>query len=220
MGKLVPLYKYAYLTYDISMVVKKKRPLERIQEILQEQKGILRTADLVKRGIPRTYLSILEQNGEIERVSRGVYAATRSLTDEMTALQSRFQRAVFSHETAMYLWDLTDRSPLFFSVTVPAGYNASSLKEQGVKVYFIKRELYPLGFATMESLQGNKIRAYDLERTICDIVRSRNQMDVQFVNEALKRYVSKPEINLDLLYRDAKQFGVEKILRDYIEVLL
>ena len=202
------------------MVVKKKHPLERIREILQEQNGTLRTADLAKRGIPRTYLSILEQNGEIERVSRGVYAATGSLTDEMAALQARFQRAVFSHETALYLWDLTDRSPLFFSVTVPTGYNPSSLKEQVVKVYFIKRELYPLGLATMESPQGNEIRVYDLERTICDVVRSRNQMDIQFVNEALKRYANKPERNLDLLYRYAKQFGIEKILRDYIEVLL
>ena len=202
------------------MAVKKKHPLERIRGILQEQNGILRTADLAKRGIPRTYLSILEQNGEIERVSRGVYAATDSITDDMAALQARFQRAVFSHETALYLWNLTDRSPLFFSVTVPAGYNPSSLKEQGVKVYFIKRELYPLGLATMESPQGNEIRAYDMERTICDVVRSRNQMDVQFVNEALKRYVSKPERNLDLLYHYARQFGIEKILRDYIEVLL
>jgi hypothetical protein len=51
-------------------------------------------------------------------------------------------------------------------------------------------------------------------------MRSRNQIDVQLVYEALKRYVSKKERNIDLLYRYAKQFRIQKIVREYIEVLL
>jgi len=207
--------------YNISMVVKDKaNPIVKIRDILKEQNGILLTADLLNYGIPRTYLSILEKSGEIQRISRGVYSAAGSMIDEMAGLQARYKGAIFSHETALYLLELTDRTPLFYSVTVPAGYNATSLKAKGAKVYFVNRGLYLLGLITVKSPHGNDIKTFNLERTICDVLRSRNQIDVQKINEALKRYVSKKERNIDLLYRYARQFRVQKIVREYIEVLL
>ena len=102
--------------------------------ILREQNGILFTSDLAKLGIPRTYLSILEATGEIQKVSRGVYSAANSMADEMAGLQMKYKRAIFSHETALYFWELTDRTPLAYSVTVPTGYNATLLKASGAKV--------------------------------------------------------------------------------------
>ena len=125
-------------------VTNNKKPIERIQEILKDQNGILLTSDLLKHGIPRTYLSILEKNGVIQRISRGIYSATRYMVDDMVAIQSRYKGVLFSHETAAYLLDLTDRTPLFYSVTVPSGYNANSLKANRVKVYYVNRELYQL----------------------------------------------------------------------------
>ncbi len=198
----------------------KQKPVKKVREILKDKNGILLASDLSKHDIPRTYLSILEKKGEIQRVARGVYSAVDSLTDEMVGLQARYKSAVFSHETALYLWELTDRSPLFYSVTIPSGYNATSLKAGGAKVYYIKPDLHSLGLTTVKSPHSNDIKSYNLERTICDIVRSRNQMDIQFVNEALKRYVTRKDKNIDLLYSYAAQFRIQKIIRAYIEVLL
>jgi predicted transcriptional regulator of viral defense system len=215
------LYNHACLTYNISMVVKfKANPIEKIRDILRDQNGILLTSDLAKYEIPRTYLSILEMNGEIQRVSRGVYSDKNYMIDEMVSIQSRYKGAIFSHETALYLLELTDRSPLFYSVTVPTGYNASSLKAGGAKVYFVNRDLYLLGLTSMKSLHGNDIKTFNLERTICDVMRSRNRIDVQFINESLKRYVGKKERNIDLLYNYALQFSIQKIIKETIEVLL
>jgi len=203
------------------MVVKNEvRPIAKLRGILENQKGIILTSDLPKHGIPRLYLSVLENKGEIQRVSRGVYTASNSIMDEMVILQIRYKRAIFSHETALYLHDLTDRTPLFYTVTVPAGYNATTLKAEGSKVFFVNRDLYLLGLITMKSSHGNDIKTFDLERTICDLLRSRNQVDVQFVNDALKRYVVNKTRNIDLLYRYAKSFGIQKIVRQYLEVLL
>ena len=203
------------------MVVKKAaNPIDKIREILKDQNGFLLTSDLSTRGISRTYLSILEKNREIQRISRGVYAAANSFVDEMVSLQARYKGAIFSHETALYLHGLTDRTPLYYSVTVPTGYNATSLKAGGAKVFFVNRGLYPLGLITMKSPHGNDIKSFDLERTICDLLRSRNQVDVQFVNEALKKYVINKTRNIDLLYSYAKRFRIQKLVREYIEVLL
>ena len=125
------------------MVVKNEaNPIDKIRDILRDQNGILSTSDLAKFGIPRTYLSILVKNSEIQRISRGVYSAANYLIDEMASIQARYKGAIFSHETALYLLGLTDRTPLFYSVTVPAGYNASPLKASAVKVYFVNRSLF------------------------------------------------------------------------------
>ena len=203
------------------MAVKNKaNPIEIIRNILKDQNGILLTSDLIKYGIPRTYLSILEKNSEIQRISRGVYSAANYIVDEMVSIQARYKGAIFSHETALYLLELTDRTPLFYSVTVPAVYNATPLKASGAKVYFVNRGLYLLGSITMKSPHGNDIKTFNLERTICDVLRSRNQIDVQFVNEALKKYVIHKDRNIDQLYNYAKQFRIQKIVRETIEVLL
>jgi predicted transcriptional regulator of viral defense system len=203
------------------MVVKNKsRHLERLRNAIKNQNGILLTSDLAQFHIPRVYLSLLEQSGEIERVSRGVYKTPSTLEDEMLIFQSRYKPSVYSHETALFLHDLTDRTPLTYSVSVPSGYHSSLLNKSGYKIYYVNRKSLNLGVAAMQSPQGNEIRVTNLERTICDILRSRNQIDTQYINDALKRYVTRKEKNINLLYQYAKAFRIQKIVRQYIEILL
>jgi predicted transcriptional regulator of viral defense system len=203
------------------MVVKHElSQLERIRKLLEDQHGTLLTSDLAKFNIPRIYLSILEHNGEIERVSRGIYRLVASIDDEMFNFQVRYKSSIFSHETALYLHDLTDRTPLSYSISIPVGYHSISLNEGGHKIFYINRDLFALGVILMKSPHGNEIRTTNLERTICDVLRSRNQIDIQFVNEALKKYVIHKDRNIDQLYNYASRFRIQKIVRTYIEILL
>jgi predicted transcriptional regulator of viral defense system len=195
-------------------------PLEKIRKLLKDQRGVIFTSNFTQLNIPRTYLSMLEKNKEIERVARGVYKTPSSIEDEMYVFQVAYKSTIYSHETALYLHDLTDRSPLAYSVSVPVGYHSAALNNSGHKVFYVNRKLCYLGVVTINSPHGNKIKVTDLERTICDVVRSRNQMDVQFVNAALKRYVSRKDKNLNRLYGYAKSFRVQKLIRQYIEILL
>lgn len=213
------VYIYAYLIYNISMNVKLNHK-QKIREMMESQNGVIFTSDLAKFNIPREYLSLMEKNGEIERISRGIYTNIDSLPDEMFFIQAIYKNTIFSHETALYLLDLSDRTPIDFSVTVPSGYNATALKENRIKVYFINRKHLTLGLTNRKSGFGNPIRSYNMERTICDIVRNRNQIDIQILNDALKRYALRKEKNIDLLYEYAKKLRVFKIIREYIELML
>ena len=79
----------------MSMIVKNElSQLEKIRKLLDDQHGSLLTSDLAKFNIPRIYLSILEKNGEIERVSRGVYRLVGSIDDEMFNFQIRFKSSI------------------------------------------------------------------------------------------------------------------------------
>jgi len=138
----------------------------------------------------------------------------------MLLYQLRKGKMVYSHETALFLNDLTDRDPVAYCVTVPTGYNTSKLKQDGLIVHTIKKELLDLGICTKQTTFGNDIRTYNMERTICDILRDRKNQDVAVVSDALKRYVRRSDKDLNRLMRYAGILRIEKVLRNYLEVLL
>ena len=81
-------------------------------------------------------------------------------------------------------------------------------------------KLLDVGKRTVKSNQGNEIPMYDLERTICDLVRSRSSIEIQDFNAVLKAYVGRKDKDLNKLMKYAKLFRVDKIIRNYMEVLL
>ena len=126
----------------------------------------------------------------------------------------------FSHETALFFHDLTDREPLAYSVTVKTGYNPTRLKGEGAQVFTIKAELHEVGLTTAQTPFGHDVPVYDKERTMCDVLRSRSHIEMQTFQGALKAYARRSDKDLRTLMRYAKLFRVEKILRQYLEVLL
>lgn len=193
---------------------------EKLEKLIIEKKGLIITKEVEEQGIPRYYLTKFTRENKLERMGQGVYLTPDAFDDEMYRLQVKSQRIIFSHETSLHLHELTDRDPLEWSVTIPRGYNGSNLKETGIKVYTIKKELHLIGVTQLKTLYGRPIKVYDKERTICDIVRNRNNMDVAILNEAIKRYLDNKDKNIPLLLRYAKELGVQNTIRSYMEILL
>lgn len=194
--------------------------LDKLEDLLKAKNGILLTKDVIEVGISKQLLSTYVKQGYIERVAHGVYLSNDALEDEMYVLQVRSNLAVFSHETALFHHDLSDRDPLNYTITIPTGYNASKFKESGIEVYYVKRELLELGLIIGKTVFGREVRIYDKERTICDVIRSRNNMDISIVNDSLKRYIASKDKDISKLLKYAKAFKIDKVLRTYLEVLL
>jgi len=193
---------------------------EKLSALLQENNGFLKTADAVAEGISRTALGDFVRKHSLERVAHGLYISQDAWEDGMFVIQVRYPEAVFSHESALYLLNLANREPAPFSVTFRAGTNATGLSRQGVKVYKVKEELFGEGIITTRSPSGHMVRAYNAERTICDLFRSRRNIEIQDLQDAVKTYIRLKEKNIPLLMRYAKMFSVEKPVRQYLEVLL
>ena len=155
-----------------------------------------------------------------KKLSQGVYLAPDSWEDGMYALQQRFCKAVFSHETALYLLGLSEREPFQYEVTVPHGYNATNLKNQNAVVYSVKPEWYSLGIIETETPMGNSVKIYNTERTLCDIFKTNCHIEIQDKQFAVKEYIRQKEKNIPLLLEYAKTLKVEKAVKQYLEVLL
>lgn len=193
---------------------------EQIEKLISVNGGIIQTAQVIKAGISKTlFYQYIKENG-LEQILHGVYATQDTWTDAMFLLHLRCKQAVFSHETALFFHDLTDREPLAYEITVKTGYNPAKLKADGIQVYTVKKELHNEGVSMMQTPFGHLVPVYNKERTICDIIRNRNHVEIQTLQNALKQYVRHKDKNLRLLMQYAAMFRVEKILRQYLEVLL
>jgi predicted transcriptional regulator of viral defense system len=193
---------------------------ETLDSLLQKNKGFLKTSDVVGAGISRPYFGEYVRERGLERVAHGLYMSQDAWEDGMYVIQTRYPTAVFSHETALYLLNLAEREPVRYSITLKAGANATGLTKHGVKVYKVKEELFNTGVVEVNSPAGHTVRTYNPERTVCDLVRSRRNIEIQDLSNAIKEYVRMKEKNLPLLMRYAKSFSVEKIIRQYLGVLL
>jgi len=194
--------------------------LEKLEKLIQKQHGTVLSADLDIYEIPRIYLQMMVAEGKLERVDRGVYVSIDAIEDEMYAMQTKYPKLIYSHETALYLHGLSDRTPFEYSASVPSGYKVVGSVADRFKIYYIKKELHELGVETVKSSHGNPIRAYDVERTVCDLIRSRSRIDVQILNDALKRFVKLKSADHSILLEYARKLKVETILKSYLEVLI
>lgn len=193
---------------------------ESIIQLARKNNGVVTTAMVSDTGQPRGSLKYLADSGELERSARGVYTLPDSFEDEFVNYQAKYKRGIYSLETALFLNGLTDRTPAKFHMTFPGTYNLTNPKKDGIICHSVKGEVYELGEQNILTPGGHFVLAYDPERTLCDILKSRNNVSKDIVTSAFKQYTSSPNKNIPLLSEYAKRLGVEKSLRNYLEVLL
>ena len=193
---------------------------ERIQAIAEKNNGFIKTAQVEQLGISRPMLRKYTEAGKLEQVCKGLYILASDMADEYALLQARSKFAVFSYGTALFLWGLSDRTPHTYDITVPRGTNVSLLKRDNpnLRCHYVQSDTYEIGISETASPQGATVRLYDKERCICDLIRDKNQIDMQLYSQAIKDYFKTKPNNRKLL-KYGKIFGIEEKIRTYMEVL-
>jgi hypothetical protein len=193
---------------------------ETLDSILKINKGFIKTSDAIHAGISKTYFAEYVLKQGLERVAHGLYMSQDAWEDSMYVLQTRYPGLIFSHETALYLLNHAEREPTQYAITLKTGTSSTYLNKQGIKVYKVNAGLFDEGLIEVPSPSGHKLRAYNFERTICDLFRSRKNIEYQDLQSAVKEYLRSKEKDIPLLLRCAGLFSVDKALRQYLEVLL
>ena len=192
-----------------------------LKEYIQENL-VITNKEAEELGYTRHNLSELTKSGQLERLRPGLYQLKGKVIDDFVLISSNSNRIIFSQQTALYLHDISDRTPNVFHISVPQGYNASHIKNRykDLQVHYVKKDLYEIGKTQIKSPQGNFIPVYDIERTICDIIIDREKIDKQIFTDAIKRYFKSPNKNLRRLIKYSRLFKIENEIRKYMEVLL
>lgn len=183
------------------------------------QCGSITTKQVTEAGLHREILCELVEKGKAYRFRRGIYVFNDAWEDDFYLLQKKYKRGIYSHNTSLYLLGYSDRTPAKYNMTFPKGYNSQSLKQENITVKRVVKENYSLGIIELSSPCNNIIRAYNIERTLCDILRGKGS-DIQIIIPAIKKYVASKEKDIYILLQYAEQLHVKSKILRYLEVLL
>lgn len=194
--------------------------IDKIIQLAKENNGYISTHLLTKHNIARVYLSQMVETNQLVKVTRGLYMLPDYFEDEFYKYQFTNNTAYFSLETALYLHGLNNRIPMTYQLFVPNHYNGNLQKNKNVELIYVNPTVLSLGSIEIDSPYGNKIKTYDIDKTICDIIKYKNRIDSEIFSKALKEYVKLKNKNINHLILYAKKMNIEKEVRKYMEVLL
>ena len=192
---------------------------KKILKIMKNNNEIITPVQLEEKGISRVYLSNMEKEGIIERIERGIYVTKDFKYDEYYLFQLKYPKAIFSYNTALYFYQMTERTPIKMDVTVYREYNPHRFKDL-VNVYKVSKELYDLGVIEKKSPQGMKVKTYNLERTVCDIIKDKDSIDIEIRNKAIKKCIKNKEFNASKMFEYAKKMNIYDKVKNYMEAII
>lgn len=193
---------------------------EKIKELLKQNNGIITTKQIEEIGISRVHIKQFIESGTIERVKKGIYISRDMLEDEFYIFQLKNKNAIFSYNTAMYLFRASERTPDKIDVTVYSGYNVQRFPNN-MKVHYVKKNLLNLGVAIVNSPSGFKVKVYNMERTICDILKDRNTgVDKEQTNKFIRNMIVHNQVDLNKIWEYAKELKCIKQLETVMEWII
>ena len=192
---------------------------EKVLNILNEKK-IITTNELTKLNIPNVVLTRLIEKKKIERAKRGIYVLPNSFGDEYYTLLYGINDATYSYFTALYFYNLCERVPLKYDVTVKRNYGGSLIKNENVNLHYVDESIFDLGRTKLKSPQGQEIACYDIERCLCDLIKDKDNLYFEYVKYAFVKYYREEKHDTFKLYKYAKLMKIEKQVHEFMEALL
>ena len=192
---------------------------EAIEAIFEKNNGFITRKEIDEGGIPSWFLSDFVKRNKLNKIAPGFYASGEYAADDYFILQKRYPKYVFSGMSALYLHHLTDKIPEDIYVTCPQGYHPFRNPIPNLRITSISNEhLYGLGIMKIETMFGNEVRAYDRERTICDLIKHRDKYDGETFVKAVKAYTS-DHPDQRKLFRYAREMKIENKVFEIMEII-
>ena len=192
---------------------------KKILEIMKNNNELITTRELEEKGISRVYLSKMEKENIIEKIDRGIYVTKDYKYDEYYIFQLKYPKTIFSYNTALYLYEMTERTPIQLDVTTYREYNPHRFKEFA-NVHKVIRDYFDLGVSYRETPLGAKVRVYNLERTVCDIIKDKDSIEFEIRNKAIKNCIKSKGFNANLMFEYAKKMKIYNKVKDYMEAII
>ena len=188
------------------------------EKLTENTNGYFSLKTAAEFGITRWQLQELLRNGEIQKVSYGLYALKNVIPDELFITQLLSPRAIFSHESALFFNGYSDQVPFRYTISVPHGYISKNLSEQ-YDVRHVAKESAEEGIKIIKSELGNDLRVYSIERTLCELLHKPSDLDKERFIPAIQKYLRSKNKDILILMHFAKMFRVEKRLLSYLEAI-
>ena len=193
---------------------------DKILDYTKKNNGYITTKEAESLEINSTFLSNLVNEKKLERVGVGIYKLPEYPIDNFYILSKSSKNMCYSHATSLYLHNMSDRIPLVYDITVPYNYSSNLLDNENVSLRYVKDDIFELGMTDIKTINNLTVKCYDLERTLCDIIKDKNRMDKEIYSRGLKEYARNKNKDIFKLVKYAKKLDIEDEVVHLMEVLL
>ena len=188
----------------------------KLKKFLDNNYGYIATKDFEKVGVSKTSIPELIDKKILRKVAYGLYIDNNLIEDEFYILQQKFSNIIFSYNTACYLLNLSDRAPYKIDVTT---LNHNNIGED-LEIHYVSKDKFNIGITEIKSPYGNPIKVYNAERCICDLLKNKNEVDIELYNKIIKNYFKQSKKDLETLEEYAKIFNIQEKFENIMEVLI
>lgn len=190
------------------------------QKIIQEFEkhgGVLKTSELKELGLSSRQIKKLLQEGEISKIKYGYYELADEVIPEEVMIARLFPEAVIFLESALLYYQYTDRIPTAWQIAVDRDSEKSqyNIEYPLVEPYYQELKYLSIGVTTFE-VHGVKVRIFDRDRTMCDILRYEKKLEKEVFTNAVMRYYKDPKKNIRRLFEYAEMFNITKKVQSQI----
>lgn len=189
------------------------------ESVLKEHMGYLPVSEMERRGVSRTEISRFVREAKLEKAAKGLYVSPNAESDSLFELQYRYPKAIFRMKLRCSCLE-RGRAPLTPTITLPQSSGTARLKNEDVTVRKVADNRFTIGLASAITMFGHTVRVYDLERTICDLFRSRSTVDPQDLQSAFQNYMRSAHTDLVKLMNYAREFRLVNVMRPYLEAVM
>lgn len=215
--RIYNIYKLVYLFLYISMPTS-----THAETLFRKHQGMLRTTQATSLGIAPRTLYQMRDDGALVELARGLFRLARlpSLSQpDLVTTALKVPKGVICLISALAYHDLTTQIPHQVDLALPAGTPAPQLTYPPIQVFHFSKESYQSGIEAHE-IDGVTVHIYSAEKTVVDCFKFRNQLGMEIVLEALKRYRERKGFRVDRLYNFAKVCRMTNVMRPYLEMVV
>lgn len=194
--------------------IKKESNIEIIEGIIKATGGYVTSKMITDLGIHRMYLKIMIKNNLIEKVDKGIYISKDTIEDVYYTFQLRYPKIIYSRFTALYFHKLTEVYPSDYEITVDYNYHVDKVNNHSI--IRCNKELLNLGITEVNTPFDHKVKVYDRERCICDIIKYKNKLDIEQVKKSVKAYIKSENKNIQNLSKYSTKMGINKEVMEFV----
>lgn len=188
---------------------------EKVIAFLQKHHGYITTKEFLNLGISKPLIQKFIDSNLVERVSHGIYMDAKLIKDEYYILQKKYPSAILSYNTALYILNLTNRTPIKIDITIPRNKRVRG----DYNVHRVSDKYYNIGIINTKTPLGNPVKIYNAERSICDMLRT-EEFDLELQNRILDYYFHSNDKDIDLLLDYALKFKIYDKVNAIIEWMM
>ncbi len=199
----------------------KESKRQQVINLIQAQ-SVVRPRDLTERGLPKDYLYILEKEGVIERVGRGLYQwPNKDLGrhQSLAEVSKLAPKAVVALLSALNYHNMTTQNPHQIWLAIDGKAWRPEISYPPVRFVTMSGEALHAG-VEVHSMDGVPIKVFCPAKTIADCFKYRNKVGLDVALEALREGWSARKFTMDELLRYAEICRVKKVIQPYIESLV